>query len=89
MDVGLDAYADAAQAVVDAYAPGAPAAVKRIAVVTLAGTMARQGPIVQTQLDGQMRTVSSRTLAMMRVSGAAEMLAPWRVIRGFAIEAAE
>ena len=79
-------YAAAAQVIVDAYAPGAPDAVKRIAVVTLAGTMMRQGPVVQVQLDGQMRTVSPRSLAMMRVSGAAEMLAPWRVIRARPIE---
>ena len=86
MAVGLDAYADAARALVNAYAPDAPDEVKRIAVVTLAGTMARQGPIVQTQMDGQMRTVSPRSLAMLRVSGAAEMLSPWRVIRARPIE---
>ena len=81
-------WQDAAEAMIEAYAPSAPAEVKRVATVTLAGTMIRQGPVVQTQLDGSMRTVFSRSLAMMRVSGCAEMLAPWRRIRARAIEVA-
>ena len=83
-----DTYYNAAKEIVDAYAPAAPEAVRLAAGHMLVGVMLRQGSVQSAQLDGEMITRSPRHLAMLRVSGAAEMLSQWRRPRARPIEAA-
>ena len=86
--LSTDTYKNAAQAIVDAYAPDAPDAVRQAASHMLVGVMLKQGSSVTVQLDGEMVVRAPRHLAMLRVSGAAEMLSQWRRPRARPIEAA-
>ena len=83
-----DTYKNAAQAIVDAYAPDAPLVIRQAAGHMLVGVMLHQGSSQTVQFEGEMIVRSPRNLAMLRVSGAAEMLSQWRRPRARPIEAA-
>lgn len=77
----------AANAIIDRYAPGAPADVKTAAKAMLASTI-RHGPETSSvQFADQQVEWHNLGPALIRRCGAASMLAPWRRPRARAIGA--
>ena len=75
----------AANAIIDNYAPGAPADVRTAASAMLAQTI-RHGPeTAQVQFSDQSVQWHNLGPALIRRCGAASMLAPWRRPRARAI----
>ena len=84
----LSTVAATAAAVCDRYAPGAPAGVRADAAALLASIL-RQDPGSRTLASGGDTVVYEprQHQNAMRVSGAAGLLAPWRVRRALPIQA--
>ena len=88
MALTLQKATDAATAIVDHHAPGAPAAVRAAAIALLA-TSIRTGPeIAGVHFADQQVDYQNYGPGLIRRCGAASMLAPWRRPRGRVIEAA-
>ena len=72
-----------ASALVEQYAPGAPAALKNEAVIRAAGYLAGSdfGAVAAEEMGPQKTEYSTNHAAMFRNSGAAALLSRWRVRR--------
>ena len=88
MALTLQKATDAATAIVDNHAPGAPAAVRTAAVELLAKTIKAGPEIAGAAFADQKVDYHNLGPGLIRRCGAASMLAPWRRPRGRVIEAA-
>ena len=78
---------EAATAIVDDYAPSAPAIVKKQAVELLRISLGQHPHIEKTEFEDQAVTYSPPIAAnLIRRSGASSILAPWRRPRARALE---
>ena len=86
-DDAANALGEAASAVVEQYAPGAPQALRDEAVVRFAGYMAQSdfGAIAKEDIGPRSVEYVTNHAAMFRNSGAAALLSRWRVRRAGAI----
>lgn len=87
-DNALDSLGQAASALVERYAPGAPAANKAESVVRMVGYMGQSdfgGVASETTVGSQAVTWTVNHAGMFRNCGAAALLSPWRIRRAGAI----
>lgn len=78
------AILDAATAIVEREAPGAPDAVQNEAVVRLGGYLSQSdyGGIVKEEIGAKSVEYAVNAAAMFHRSGAKGLLSPWKVRRG-------
>ena len=87
-DASLIALGEAASALVERYAPGAPAAIKTEAVTRCVGYMAQSdfgGVASETSVGSQTVAWTVNHSGMFRNCGAAGLMSPWRIRRAGAI----